>query len=134
MIVPVTGVFAAVLGLLLVALSARVVKFRLKFKKGLGVNEDRDFECAVRAQANLVEYAPLAILMLAIAELNGVPSGWVYIIGMGLVIGRILHAWGMVKGRGGTHIGRFLGTVLTWLAILVTAGLLFWNVWDIYGG
>lgn len=48
MIIPVTGVFAAVLGLLLLALSARVVKYRLKYRKGLGVTDDRDFEVAVR--------------------------------------------------------------------------------------
>ena len=52
MIVPVTGVFAAVIGILLLVLSAQVVKFRLKYKKGLGVTDDRDFEAAVRAHAN----------------------------------------------------------------------------------
>lgn len=87
MIIPVTGVFAAVLGLLLLALSARVVKYRLKYRKGLGVTDDRDFEVAVRAHANLVEYAPLALLMLAIAELNGVASGLIYWLGMALVAG-----------------------------------------------
>ncbi len=133
MIVPVTGVFAAVIGLLLLVLSAHVVRFRLKYKKGMGVTDDRDFEAAVRAQANLVEYAPTALIMLAIAELNGVASGWVYWIGMVLVVGRILHAWGMINSGGGTHWGRFLGIILTWLAILVTALLLFWNVWSVYG-
>ncbi|MEA1080466.1 MAPEG family protein [Marinobacter qingdaonensis] len=133
MIVPVTGVFAAVIGLLLLVLSAHVVRFRLKYKKGMGVTDDRDFEAAVRAQANLVEYAPTALIMLAIAELNGVASGWVYWIGMVLVVGRILHAWGMINSSGGTHWGRFFGIILTWLAILVTALLLFWNVWSVYG-
>ncbi|MBE02327.1 MAPEG family protein [Marinobacter lutaoensis] len=133
MIIPVTGVFAAVLGLLLLALSARVVKYRLKYRKGLGVTDDRDFEVAVRAHANLVEYAPLALLMLAIAELNGVASGLIYWLGMALVAGRILHAWGMIQGRGGPHLARMAGIVLTWLAILVTAILLFWNVWQVYG-
>lgn len=76
MIVPVSAVFAAVLGLLLLVLSGMVSRFRLKYKKSLGVTDDRDFQAAVRAQANLVEYAPLGLVMLAIAELNGVPSGW----------------------------------------------------------
>ncbi|MBW0147825.1 MAPEG family protein [Marinobacter arenosus] len=134
MIVPVTGVFAAVIGLLLLVLSGQVVRFRLKYKKGMGVTEDRDFEAAVRAHANLVEYAPIALLMLAIAELNGVPSGLVYWSGMTLVVGRVLHAWGMVNGRGGTHWARMIGIVMTWLAILATAMLLLWNVWQVYAG
>ncbi|WP_273205564.1 MAPEG family protein [Marinobacter subterrani] len=133
MIVPVTGVFAAVIGILLLVLSAQVVKFRLKYKKGLGVTDDRDFEAAVRAHANLVEYAPLGLIMLAIAELNGVASGLIYWTGMALVVGRILHAFGMINGRGGTHWARMIGILLTWLAILVSALLLLWNVWQVYG-
>ncbi|MGO1693534.1 MAG: MAPEG family protein [Marinobacter sp.] len=133
MIVPVTGVFAAVLGILLVVLSAQVVKFRLKYNKGIGVTEDRDFQVAIRAHANLVEYAPLGLIMLAIAELNGVASGLIYWTGMALVAGRILHAWGMINGKGETHKARALGMVLTWLAILAAAVLLLWNVWHVYG-
>ncbi|MDI9244013.1 MAPEG family protein [Marinobacter sp. CHS3-4] len=133
MIVPVTAVFAAVLGLLLLVLSSLVVRYRLKFKKGLGVTEDRGFQAAVRAQANLIEYAPMALIMLAIAELNGVPSTWVYWSGMGLVVGRLLHAFGMINGKGGPHVARLAGTVLTWLAILVVALLLIWNVVQVYG-
>lgn len=133
MIVPVTAVFAAVTGLLLLVLSTHVVRFRLKYQKGMGVTDDRDFEAAVRAHANLVEYAPLGLLMLALAELNGVSGQLVYWAGMALVVGRILHAWGMINGRGGTHKARMAGIVLTWLAILVTALLLLWNVYQVYG-
>ncbi|MBN7770168.1 MAPEG family protein [Marinobacter daepoensis] len=133
MIVPVTAVFAAVTGLLLLVLSAQVVKFRLKYRKGLGVTDDPEFEAAVRAQANLVEYAPLGLIMLAIAELNGVSGALIYWTGMALVVGRILHAWGMINGKGGPHLARMIGILLTWLAILVAALLLFWNVWQVYG-
>ncbi len=132
MIVPVTAVFAAVIGLLLLVLSAQVVKFRLKYRMGLGVNDDRDFESAVRAHANLVEYAPIGLIMLGIAELNGVSSTLIYWTGMALVVGRILHAFGMINGRGGPHKARMIGIVLTWLAILVAAVLLLWNVGQVY--
>ncbi len=134
MIVPVTGVFAAVIGILLLVLSAHVTRFRMKYKKGLGVTDDPDFAVAVRAHANLVEYAPLGLIMLGVAELNGVPGGLVYWAGMALVVGRILHAWGMINGRGGAHWARGLGILLTWLAILALALLLFWNLWEVYGG
>lgn len=133
MIVPVTAVFAAVTGLLLLVLSTHVVRFRLKYRKGMGVTDDRDFEAAVRAHANLVEYAPLGLLMLGLAELNGVPGQLVYWAGMALVVGRVLHAWGMINGRGGTHWARMAGIALTWLAILVAALLLLWNVYQVYG-
>ncbi len=133
MIVPVTAVFAAVIGILLLVLSFQVVRFRLKYGKGMGVTDDRDFEAAVRAHANLVEYAPLGLIMLGLAELNGVAGGLVYWTGMALVVGRILHAWGMINGRGGPHKARMAGIVLTWLAILVAAVLLLVNVYQVYG-
>src|SRR5690554_2227915 len=133
MIVPVTAVFAAVIGLLLLVLSGQVVKYRLKYRMRLGVNDDPEFEAAVRAHANLVEYAPVGLIMLAIVELNGVASGLVYRTGMALLVWRILHAWGMINGKGGRRKARMIGIWLTWLAILVAALLLLWNVWQVYG-
>jgi uncharacterized protein len=133
MIVPVSAVFAAVLGLLLLVLSFMISRYRLKFKHGLGVSDDIDFQATVRAHANLVEYAPIGLIMLAIAELNGVSSTLIYWTGMGFVVGRLLHAFGMINGRGGPHMARMAGILLTWLAILVLSLLLFWNVFQVYG-
>ncbi|MCK0105794.1 MAPEG family protein [Marinobacter sp. S0848L] len=133
MIIPVTAVFAAVLGILLLVLSVLAVRFRLKYQIGMGVNDDPVFQATVRAHANLVEYAPVGLIMLAIAELNGVSSTLIYWTGMALVVGRILHAFGMIKGKGKTHMARLFGMVLTWLSILVAAVLLLWNVGTVYG-
>ena len=133
MIVPITGVFAAVTAILLLFLSAVVVKYRVKYDMGMGVAKDPDFEAAVRAHGNLVEYAPLTLLMLGIAELNGVASGFVYWIGMAFVLSRILHAWGMLQGQGKSHKARMVGILLTWLAMLAIAVLLLMNVWQVYG-
>ena len=133
MIVPVSAVFAAVLGLLLIFLSLLVSRHRLKLKQGLGVSEDIDFQATVRAHANLVEYAPMGLIMLAVAELNGVPGALIYWTGMGFVVGRLLHAFGMINGRGGPHIARMAGILLTWLAIVVLSLLLMWNVYVVYG-
>jgi hypothetical protein len=133
MIVPVSAVFAAILGLLLIFLSLLVSRHRLKLKQGLGVSEDIDFQATVRAHANLVEYAPMGLIMLAVAELNGVPGALIYWTGMGFVVGRLLHAFGMINGRGGPHIARMAGILLTWLAIVVLSLLLMWNVYLVYG-
>ena len=133
MILPITGVFTAVIGILLLVLSAVVVKYRLKYGKGIGTAEDLDFEVAVRAHGNLVEYAPLTLIMLGIAELNGVSSGFIYWVGMAFVLGRILHAWGMYQGQGGPHKARMVGILLTWLSILVIAVLLLLNVFQVFG-
>ena len=128
MLMPVTAMLAAVTALLLLFLSGQVSRYRLKYRQGLGVNDDRDFEVAVRAQANLVEYAPIALILMAIGELNGVHAQWIYWVGMAFVGGRILHAFGMYNGHGGPHKARMAGILLTWLSILVMAVLVVWNV------
>jgi uncharacterized membrane protein YecN with MAPEG domain len=133
MILPITGVFAAVIGILLLVLSAVVAKYRIKYGKDMGTTEDLDFKAAVRAHGNLVEYAPLTLLMLGIAELNGVSNGFIYWIGMAFVLGRILHAWGMFQGQGGPHKARMVGILLTWVSILIIAVLLLLNVFQVYG-
>lgn len=133
MIVPVTAVFAAVLGLLLIVLSLLVSRHRLRLKQNMGVSEDIDFQATVRAHGNLVEYAPIGLIMLAIAELNGVSGTLIYWTGLGFVAGRLLHAFGMINGHGGPHMARMAGILLTWLAIVVLALLLMWNVYQVYG-
>ncbi|MDX1757376.1 MAG: MAPEG family protein [Marinobacter sp.] len=131
MILPVTAVFASVCAILLLILSCRVSSFRMRHKQGLGVNDDRDFEVAVRAQANLTEYAPMALILLGLGELNGVAVSWIYSLGMMFVLGRILHAWGMINGRGGAHKARFSGTALSWLAMLLLALAVLLNVFQV---
>ncbi|MFW5825718.1 MAG: MAPEG family protein [Marinobacter sp.] len=128
MLMPVTAVFAAVTAFLLLFLSFQVSRYRLKYRQGLGVNDDQDFEVAVRAHGNLVEYAPLALILMGVGELNGVSAQWIYWLGMAFVGGRILHAFGMFNGRGGPHKARLAGILLTWLSIAVLAVLLIWNV------
>ncbi|MCG8517385.1 MAPEG family protein [Marinobacter sp. CA1] len=130
MILPVSAVFACVCTILLVLLSVRVAMFRLRHKKGVGVTDNRDFEAAVRAQANLTEYAPIAVILLAIGELNGVMVEWIYALGMAFVLGRFLHAWGMIQGRGGAHPARLGGILLTWLALLAMVVAVMLNVFQ----
>lgn len=128
MIVPVSAVFASALAVLLLVLGYRVSTFRLKYRKGVGHTDDPDFESAVRAHGNLAEYAPIFLILLVVGELNGVGSQVIYWVGLTFVVGRLLHVWGMAKGRGGPHKGRLVGILLSWLAILVMAVLVVRNV------
>jgi uncharacterized membrane protein YecN with MAPEG domain len=128
MVIPVTAVVASATSLLALVLSYRVTVYRRRFKSGLGTNGDRDFEAAVRAHANLMEYAPLTLVLLGVGELNGVSELWIYALGMLFVVSRLAHAWGFIQSRGGQHMGRFFGTAGTWLTLLVLALLLAINV------
>jgi len=128
MLIPVTAVVASITSVLALVLAYRVTVYRRRFKRGLGTNGDQEFEVAVRAHANLMEYAPLTLLLLGVGELNGVHELWIYALGMLFLISRLAHAWGFIKSRGGQHMGRFIGTAGTWLTLLILALLLVINV------
>lgn len=123
MLYSITLLYAGLSALLLLALSFQVVGLRRKHQIGLGTGEAPALERAVRVHANFCEYVPIALLLLLVLELSGPLPAWLlHVLGVMLVIGRILHAVGLSRSAG-TSSGRFVGTLLTWLMILV-AGLL----------
>lgn len=128
MIVPVSAVYAAVIALMMLALAYRVTGFRRRDKIGMGEQGSRDLQVAVRSHANLVEYAPIFLILFFIGEMNGVPVDWLHTAGLLFVLSRFAHAWGMAESSGGSHPGRLVGTLGTWVAIVLMAALLLWNL------
>jgi uncharacterized protein len=55
-----------------------------------------------------------------VLELMSAPVGLLWFLGMALAIGRVAHAWGVIKTYG-PSVGRALGFYLTWLVYLVGA-------------
>lgn len=123
MSVAISGLYISITAILVVILAMRVVKLRRKYKIGIGNSDNKELIIASRVHANLVENAPIAMILLLVAELNGLNSMVLYLLGIVWVIGRILHAIGLTKGRGGYHLGRFWGGLLSWLVILMLAGI-----------
>ena len=119
---PVSFFYAGLLGLLLIALSARVVLARRRFRVHLGAGTEDGLQQAIRVQANFVEYVPFAALLLVIAEVQGLPLRAIHAAGLVLVASRVLHAIGLSKSPG-RSFGRFYGTAGTWLVI---TGLSLW--------
>jgi uncharacterized membrane protein YecN with MAPEG domain len=113
---PVTSLYAGILGLLLVALSMRVIIARRQLRINLGTSGNELMERWVRAQANLTEYAPMAIILLGLLEVSGSPKPVLHGLGMLLVGGRVLHAWAFSFTRA-NPFGRVGGMALTLTAI-----------------
>lgn len=123
---PVTTVYAALLGLLLVYLSLRVSQNRRRARISLGLGEDAELERAARAHGNFVEYVPLALILIMLLEQETAQSWIVHVLGAALLAGRVLHAIGM-NVRATVNAGRFWGTALTWLVILAASLLNLWH-------
>lgn len=118
----ITLLYTALLALVLIALSIQVVWLRRKFHVGYGTGSEQPLGLAVRAHANFCEYVPMALLLLMLIELNALAPDWVlHALGVMLLIGRILHGFFGLNRSAGTSLGRFWGTSLTWLVLIVAA-------------
>ena len=95
MTLAVTPIYAAILALLLIGLSARVVQRRMAAGVSVGDGGDEDLIKRIRVQANCAEYAPLGLLLLLVNELAGASALIVHGLGIILVTGRVCHARGL---------------------------------------
>jgi len=116
----VSALYAGLVGILLLALAARVSRLRRRHAVGLGDGGQKDLQRAIRAHGNAVEWAVPAILLLLIAELNGAGTLLLHGCGIATVAGRVLHAFGLSRWAGHSF-GRFTGSAVSWLALLVLA-------------
>ena len=121
-----TGLYATLCALLVFALSLRIALMRKRLRIGIGDGGDAGLARAIRAQANAIEYVPLVLVMLLIAENNGASAIFVHACGVFLVLARLLHAIGL-SGSAGVSFGRFWGILLTWAVLLALGGQLVWT-------
>jgi uncharacterized membrane protein YecN with MAPEG domain len=114
-------IYAAFLGLLFFALSAQVIFARRRARVGLGDGGDRGLVRAMRVHANFAEYVPLTLVLLAFLEIEGAPRLLVHLGGLGLLAGRLAHAYGMSQEPDIERLRAF-GIVATF-TVLVGAAL-----------
>ena len=117
-----TAIYAALLALLFVVLSVRVVSRRRSAGVTIGVAGDAELERAVRVHANFAEYAPYALLLMLLIELSGYTLWVVHALGVLLVAGRLVHAYGVSRSPEDYRF-RVTGMALTF-AVLGAAALL----------
>ncbi|WP_137702201.1 MAPEG family protein [Marimonas lutisalis] len=116
----VAPIYAGFLALLLVALSFGVIRARLKARVSVGDGGDKGVVKSMRAQANLAEYAPMGLILLAFAELQGAPVWALHVLGATLLAGRAMHAYGFSRSPQIVPMRQF-GMVLTFLMLTVAA-------------
>lgn len=122
----ITAFYAALLGLIAMALALRVVHGRWTRRIGLGDGGDADMTRRIRVHANYLENVPLALLLLLLLELTNVAGTWLHVFGIALLVGRVLHAFGLSRNAG-TSFGRLSGTLITWCTIIAMCVLLLYR-------
>jgi uncharacterized membrane protein YecN with MAPEG domain len=124
-VLPITSLFAAAFAVALVALSFPISLRRLKVRDMVGESSDEVLRRRIRAQGNFIEYVPLGVVTLGLVEAHAAPVWIVAAIGTTLVLGRVLHAVGMLADSGPV---RGFGMIFTYLALLGAAGRLIVDV------
>lgn len=84
---------------MLIGLSIHVIRGRRMFGAGLGDADNIDMKRRIRAQANLAEYAPMFLILLGYSEHNGLPVWAVHLLGVVFVVGRVMHAYSVLKAE-----------------------------------
>ena len=123
---PVTSLYAGILGLMLVALTTRVVVGRWRAGVGIGHGDSKSLRRWIRVHANFAEHVPLAVVLLLVCELNGVDDRWLHAAASALVVARVLHVLGLSRSPGISG-GRFTGSLLTVLIMVFLGGLAIWK-------
>ena len=119
----ITAGVAALLGLLAAFLAVQVIRGRVRHGINAGDGGHADLAQAIRAHANLVEHAPLVLLLLAFAEAAGAWRGAILGLALALLAARLASAWGLSHSLGASG-GRQAGAGLTVLVTVATALLL----------
>jgi uncharacterized protein len=122
MIPEITPFYAGMLGLMYAGLSLRIPRLRMRHGVGLGDGGVPELARAVRVHANFAEYVPFALFLLLLTEWQGYSPWFVHLLGLLLVVGRALHAYGLSQSSGPSR-GRFLGTLLTLTVLILGSSL-----------
>ena len=125
----------AVYSVLLVALydylTASVIKLRRRLRIGVGDGGYAELLQKIRAQGNFIEHVPLILVFMLLGIRLGIPLATFHLIGLCLVLGRYLHAYGVgyCEIKQVTNIKfRILGMLLTMLCYLLVIGFLMYYI------
>ena len=126
----VTLLFAAILSAFMIVLAVRVLDLRgspvtKSFHRPGRVIDPLELERAIRGHGNLIEYAPLFLILMLLLELTGASETLLYICGTVFTVGRFMHgiAFSFMKKNGLLRIGGMTLTFLGLISLIVSAFL-----------
>ena len=129
----VTLLFTVILSVFMIILAVRVLDLRgspvtKPFHKPDRQIDPKDLERAIRGHGNLIEYAPLFLMLMLALELSDASKTLLYACGIIFTLGRVMHgtAFSFMKKNGYLRIG---GMSLTFIGFL---GLIFPALWTIF--
>lgn len=123
MAVSVVPFYTALLALLFIFLSVRVIRLRRQERIAVGDGNNMRLRRAIRVHANFAEYVPIALILTTLIKLQQFMPIVVHLLCLTLVFGRVCHAYGVSQEREDYRF-RVAGMTLTFAAISVSVLLL----------
>jgi uncharacterized protein len=121
----VTLLIAGLFALMMVPLSLQISIRRLKVRTVFGDDGDKTLRRRIRAHGNFIEYAPMALIVLGLVEVQSESSLFVWTLGIAFLFSRVIHAIGMLYTS--TPALRAIGMTVQHIAFLIS------GVWLILG-
>lgn len=113
----VTALYALPLAAIYLVLWFGVSSMRSALKLSIGDGGDRGMLLRMRRHGNFVEWVPMVLILMILAEGMGAPDMYLHVTGVLLLIGRIAHPFGLKADNAG-HPLRYVGNGTNILATL----------------
>ena len=116
----ITAFYASLLAGLFVYLSLRVIRGRRDGKVALGDGGKDSLLRRIRVHGNFAEYAPMALVLIALAESLRTNDWIIHALGISLVAARALHAYGVSQPKENFRY-RLAGMLATFAVLIASA-------------
>ena len=124
----ITLTFTTILAIFMIILAVRVLDLRgspvtKSFHKPNREIDPNDLERAIRGHGNLIEYAPLFLILMLTLELSDVSVILLYIAGIIFTLGRLMHgiAFSFMRKNVFLRIGGMSLTFMGFFILLIPA-------------
>lgn len=121
----ITALYASLVALGVVILANIVSAKRGGAKISILHGDNLDLALAIRRHGNLVENAPLMLILMGLCEANGLAATWLHAMGIVFIVARLAHVAGLSVDNPTAPL-RILGGVGTQAAMLGALGTLLW--------
>ncbi|EPE2683124.1 MAPEG family protein [Vibrio alginolyticus] len=93
----ITALYANILAILIIWLAVQVINQRRLNQIAYADGGVEALQIARSAQSNATEYIPITLILMALLEFNSAYPTWIHLTGIIFVIGRVIHAKGILK-------------------------------------
>lgn len=125
---PITAFYASILILMLIGLTHYVIIARARAHVSVMHGSDMDLATKIRRHGNFTENVPMALIVMALAELGGGNATALHVAGVLLVAGRIIHPFGL-HPEIATKPARIIGLLAGQGAMLICVVLIAQQLW-----